>query len=52
MRRCQSGNAVDMAPAVLAHRLAAAATAASLVFWAVLGGAIGYFYRRFIPEQS
>ncbi|MGE5271497.1 MAG: CbtA family protein, partial [Thiohalocapsa sp.] len=44
-------NAADMAPAALAHRFVAAATTASLVFWAVLGAAIGYFYRRFIPEQ-
>lgn len=46
-----ANNAADLAPAALAHRFVAAATAASLLFWAVLGSATGYFYRRFIPEQ-
>jgi cobalt transporter subunit CbtA len=36
------------APEVLAHRFIAAVTMASLLFWAVLGGLSGYFYKRFV----
>ena len=39
--------AVDAAPAALVHRFAVAVTLVSLLFWAVLGAATGYFYRRF-----
>ena len=40
------------APAALAHRFAVAATLVSFLFWAMLGAAAGYFYRRFEPSAD
>jgi cobalt transporter subunit CbtA len=38
------------APAALAQRFATMAMLASLLFWATLGSATGYFHRRFAPQ--
>ena len=43
---------VAAAPAALAHRFVVAATLASLLFWAALGAATGYFYRVFEPGRA
>lgn len=47
----QPAEHVAAAPAALAHRFVVAATVASLLFWATLGAATGYFYRRFEPDS-
>jgi cobalt transporter subunit CbtA len=38
----------SVAPESLAHRFIVATMIASLLFWAVLGGLTGYFYKRFV----
>ena len=38
----------SVAPESLAHRFITATMIASLLFWAVLGGLTGYFYKRFV----
>lgn len=45
-------HAADAAPAALAHRFVVAVTVTSLLFWAILGAATGYFYRRFTPPRG
>lgn len=40
------------APEALARQFAVAATLISFLFWAALGAATGYFYRRFEPAPS
>lgn len=47
-----AAHVADAAPAALAHRFVAVATVASLLFWAALGAATGYFYRRFALAES
>ena len=40
------------APAALVRQFAVAATLVSFLFWAALGAATGYFYRRFEPREA
>jgi len=47
-----AGHVSDAAPAALAHRFIAVVTVTSLLFWAALGAATGYFYRRFALAES
>ena len=45
-----SDAAAAAAPAALAQRFIVAATLTSFLFWAALGAATGFFYRRFVPR--
>lgn len=40
------------APAALARQFVVAATIASFLFWLVLGGATGFFFRRFVARRT
>jgi cobalt transporter subunit CbtA len=44
--------AATATPEALVHRFAIAVTVVSFVFWATLGTATGYFYRRFAPRSA
>ena len=48
----QPAEHASAAPAALARQFVVAATVTSFLFWLVLGTAIGYFYRRFMPRPG